>query len=71
MAESTRREEGHDDLHCVAHVSWSATYAREVKPNVSISFEVHYLVQALNENAKVFGWISGDEQELLRKHGVI
>jgi hypothetical protein len=35
-----------------------------------IDFDVHYLVQQLNAEPKVFGWISGDEQALLREHGI-
>lgn len=60
-----------DELHCVAHVAWTATYARKDKPDVAIDFDVHYLVQTLDREPKVFGWVSGDEQALLRKHGII
>ena len=61
-----------DDLHCVAHVAWTATYARKGQPDVAIDFDVHYLVQILQvEPPKVFGWITGDEQTLLRQHGII
>lgn len=59
-----------DELHCVAHVAWTATYARKDQPDVAIDFDVHYLVQMLNGEPKVFGWVSGDEQELLKKHGI-
>jgi hypothetical protein len=59
-----------DDLHCVAHVAWTATYRREDQPDVAIDFDVHYFVQKLNEDLKVFGWVSGDEQAVLRKHGI-
>src|SRR5690606_3966918 len=37
-----------DALHCVAHVGWTATYARKDRPDVAIDFEVHYFVQTLN-----------------------
>jgi hypothetical protein len=60
-----------DDHHCVAHVAWTATYARKDRPDVAIDFDVHYLVQTLDGEPKVFGWVSGDEQALLRKHGII
>lgn len=60
-----------DDHHCVAHVAWTATYARKGQPDVAINFDVHYFVQKLDEEPKVFGWVSGDEPALLRKHGVI
>jgi hypothetical protein len=60
-----------DELHCVAHVAWTATYARQDQPDTAIDFDVHYLVQQLDGEPKVFGWVSGDEQALLKKHGVI
>jgi hypothetical protein len=60
-----------DDHHCVAHVAWTATYARKKQPDVAIDFDVHYFVQKLDGEPKVFGWVSGDEQALLRKHGLI
>jgi hypothetical protein len=60
-----------DEHHCVAHVAWSATYARKDQPDVAIDFDVHYFVQKLDGEPKVFGWVSGDEQALLREHGII
>lgn len=60
-----------DDNHCVAHVAWTATYARNDQPDVAIDFDVHYFVQKLDGEPKVFGWVSGDEQALLRKHGIV
>jgi hypothetical protein len=60
-----------DDHHCVAHVAWSATYARKDQPDVEINFDVHYFVQKLDGEPKVFGWVSGDEQALLKKNGII
>ena len=59
-----------DDRHWVAHVSWTANYARGGQPDVAIEFEVHYLIQKLHGKPKIFGWVSGDEQELLRQHGI-
>ncbi|WP_087002717.1 hypothetical protein [Rhizobium sullae] len=58
-----------DAHHCVAHVAWTATYARKDQPDIAIDFDVHYFV--LDGELKVFGWVSGDEQALLRKHGII
>ncbi|WP_029042712.1 hypothetical protein [Cucumibacter marinus] len=60
-----------DDLHCLAHVSWTAEYARADLPETRIDFEVHYLVQLPGNDARVFGWITGDEQEALKTHGII
>jgi hypothetical protein len=60
-----------DERHCMAHVSWTATYAHRDQRETSIDFDVHYLVQKLDGEAKVFGWVSGDEQALLKQHGII
>lgn len=60
-----------DDHHCVAHVAWTATYSRQNQPDVAIDFDVHYFIQKLDGEPKVFGWVSGDEQAVLRKHGII
>jgi hypothetical protein len=60
-----------DDHHCVAHVAWTATYARKDQPDEAIDFDVHYFVQKLDEAPKVFGWVSDDEQALLGKHGIL
>lgn len=59
-----------DELHCVAHVAWTATYARKDQQDVAIDFDVHYLVQMLDGEPKVFGWVAGDEQALLKEHGI-
>lgn len=60
-----------DERHCVAHVAWTATYARKDQPDIVIDFDVHYLVQKLEDEPKVFGWVSGDEQALLKEYGII
>jgi|SRR5665213_2270675 len=60
-----------DEHHCVAHVAWTATYARKDQPHAAIDFDVHYFVQNLDGEPKVFGWVSGDEQALLRERGII
>ena len=60
-----------DDRHCVAHVAWTATYARTNQPDVTIDFDVHYFIQMLGGEPKVFGWVSGNEEALLRQHGIV
>ncbi|AMG74793.1 DUF6841 family protein [Sphingopyxis granuli] len=60
-----------DEHHCVAHVAWTAYYARKDGPDVTINFDVHYFVQKLDGEPKVFGWVSGDEQALLKEHGIV
>lgn len=60
-----------DDHHCVAHVAWTATYARRGGPDAAIDFDVHYLIRERHGEPKVFGWVSGDEEALLQQHGIV
>lgn len=61
-----------DDPHCVAHVAWSATYSPKERPDkVMIGFDMHYLIHVMEKEPKIFGWVSGDEQALLKSHGIV
>ena len=60
-----------DELHCLARVSWTAVYDRGDYPDTSIDFDVHYLMQQVQETPKIFGWVSGDEQAVLKEHDII
>lgn len=60
-----------DEHHCVAHVAWTATYDRGPAPDACIDFDVHYFMQQLDGEPRIFGWVSGDEQALLRQHGIL
>jgi len=65
------RQSSVDEHHCVAHVAWTAVYAGGDGTDVAIDYDVHYLVQQREGQARIFGWIAGDEQALLRQHGII
>lgn len=60
-----------DALHCVATVAWTASYEVANQQQIDIDFDVHYLMQEFNGKPRIFGWISGNEQELLKQYGVI
>ena len=60
-----------DALHCVANVAWTASYETADGRPIDIDFDVHYLMQEWGGRPRVFGWISGDEQEVLKQYGVI
>jgi hypothetical protein len=60
-----------DDLHALASVHWGSRYVAKDGREVSIDFDVHYLLQLIGGEPKVFGFISGDEQATLREHGLV
>ena len=60
-----------DTLHCTASVRWRAVYERPSRSDVALDFDVHYLVQFPETgDAKIFGWVAGDEESELAKHGI-
>ncbi|TRD00415.1 nuclear transport factor 2 family protein [Mesorhizobium sp. WSM4303] len=60
-----------DQDHCVVKVDWSGDYQRKDGKPVTIDFAINYLVEKGDDELKVFGWISGDEQAEFRKHGLM
>lgn len=56
-----------DDHHAMAHVDWTARY----KGGQEIAFTNIYLLQVREDAAKIFAWITGDEQQALKDAGVI
>lgn len=60
-----------DASHHMAKVHWKATYAKDDKPAQVIEFDVIYLLQDIDETLKVFAYITGDEQGVLKEHGLI
>lgn len=61
-----------DDLHAMVKVYWRSTNVR-AKDNaeVTIEFDVFYFVQTMNEEIKIFAYITGDEQKALKENGLL
>lgn len=59
-----------DELHGLAHVDWRATYDVDGAQKV-IDFTNAYLIRIDGTKGKVFGWITGDENAELKKHGIL
>ena len=60
-----------DDAHCVARVWWNSIYQKPGENEIHIPFHASYLLQQKHGDLKVFGWITGDEDELLKAKGVL
>jgi hypothetical protein len=58
---------GLDDFHAMIKVFWQAFYNKKV----TIDFTVIYFVQVLNNQIKIFAYITGDEQKVLRERGLV
>jgi hypothetical protein len=60
-----------DDYHTMVKVAWEALYKKQDGSEERIDFNVIYLVQTIGEKPKIFGYITGDEQQLYREKGLI
>ncbi|MFC7377674.1 hypothetical protein [Brevundimonas sp. GCM10030266] len=59
-----------DPIHVMARVDWRATYETSTGEK-QIDFTNVYLVRVIDNRATVFGWITGDEEAELKKHGIV
>lgn len=60
-----------DASHYLAEVHWRATYNKKDQQDLVLEFDVIYLLQDINQELKIFAYITGDEQGVMREHGLI
>jgi hypothetical protein len=60
-----------DPHHAMAKVRWHSVYEKRDSSEVRIDFDVIYLFHMKDAEPKIFGYITGDEDAVLRAHGLI
>lgn len=60
-----------DAYHAMVKVHWLSAYLKKDGSRTNIDFDVFYFVQLLNQQLKIFAYITGDEQKVLQTHGLI
>jgi len=60
-----------DEYHSMVKVHWRAFYNKRDGSEELIEFDVIYFVQIIDEKPKIFAYITGDEQGVLREKGLI
>ncbi|MDF2663523.1 MAG: hypothetical protein K0Q94_6314 [Paenibacillus sp.] len=61
-----------DDLHVSATIHWMAIYKRRKDgKEIKIDFNETYLLHWIGNTPKIFAYIAGNEQGLLKQHGLI
>lgn len=59
-----------DEYHVMAKVHWDSRYAKD-ESEIRIEFNVIYFLQLTDEKPRIFAYITGDEQRVLREHGLV
>jgi hypothetical protein len=60
-----------DDFHAVARTDWVARYDGSVGDGEDIPFSSHYFLQIREGEARIFAYVTPDEQQALKEHGLI
>jgi predicted ester cyclase len=60
-----------DALHALAKVHWDARYAKKNGKSDRIEFDVTYLLHFQGSEPKIFAYITGDEERVLKEHGLV
>jgi steroid delta-isomerase-like uncharacterized protein len=59
-----------DSLHALAKVHWDSHYTKKDGSPERIEFDVTYLLHFEHDEPKIFAYITGDEERVLREHGL-
>ena len=60
-----------DDMHYMVKIHWKATYKNKDNTDLAIEFDVIYFLQYREDELKIFAYITGDEDKVMREHGLI
>jgi hypothetical protein len=60
-----------DNFHEMTKVRWKSSFVKKDNSKGSIEFENIYLTQTKENEPKIFTYITGDEQAVLKEHGLI
>lgn len=60
-----------DDYHWMVKAHWQAKYAQKEGKSDMIDFDVIYFLQILDDQPKIFTYITGDEEQTYKDHGLV
>lgn len=55
-----------DDNHYIVHVRWNAVFVRDGQSMADEQTDIHYFVQIIDDEPKIFGWVAGDQPAVLK-----
>lgn len=60
-----------DDLHAMARVGWAFDYVNKAGVSGTVAFTNIYFVTLAEGRPKIFGYITPDEQQAMKDHGLV
>lgn len=59
-----------DETHCLAQVGWNSEFEKDGR-RIDVPFTNTYFLEQYDGELKVFGWVTGDEVQLLKDNGLM
>jgi hypothetical protein len=60
-----------DNFHAIVKVHWNSSFVRKDNSKGDLAFDVFYVLNKSGDNIRIFAYITGDEQQVLRDEGLI
>jgi hypothetical protein len=60
-----------DECHAMAKVRWLSRHEKPDASEVKLDFNVIYLFHLVDQEPRIFAYITGDEDSALREHGLV
>ena len=60
-----------NDFHAMVTVNWKSSFTKKDNTSGSILFDVIYMLQTINNEYKIFAYITGDEEKALKEQGLV
>jgi hypothetical protein len=60
-----------DHCHAVADVDWDFAYVNKAGQSGHVTFTNFYFITIADGTAKIFGYVTPDEQQAMRDHGLV
>ncbi|HEY0678407.1 MAG TPA: hypothetical protein VGD17_08975 [Chitinophagaceae bacterium] len=60
-----------DEFHSMVKIGWRSDFNKKDNTKGTIEFEVIYFLQAIRNENRIFAYITGDEQKVLKENGLI
>ena len=60
-----------DDLHAIADVDWDFAYTNKAGKSGHVTFTNFYFVTIASGEAKIFAYVTPDEQSAMEEHGLV
>jgi hypothetical protein len=60
-----------DDYHALVKIHWQSLYIKKEGNKMELGFDTFYMIRFVNNEVKIFSYVSGDEQQFMEANGLV